>query len=161
MMRLMFYWGPGDLITKTIRLLTGGPYSHVELQFSDGHRFFSSGHGLLRGSHMVDDHKVYDRWWDKVTIKSTAAQEADAEGFAFMMVGFPFDWRGMFSFLVPFFKRNHQGQYCSSLVLEILQKALHLYPGVQTKLSPNGLYRLFIYNPSREVSLDATDEDVG
>ena len=44
-MRLVFYRGPGDLVTKTIRLVTHGPYSHVELQFSTGKRFFASGHG--------------------------------------------------------------------------------------------------------------------
>jgi len=159
MMKLVFYWGPGDLVTKVIRLLTAGPYSHVELQFSDGNRFFSSGHGLLQGSHMVRDHKIYDKWWDTVFLRSTRKQEADAERFAFCLIGLPFDWRGMISFLVPYFKRDHHGQYCSSLVLEILQKALHLYPGVQTKLSPNGLYRLFIYHPEREVTLDVSGAD--
>jgi hypothetical protein len=38
MMRLLFYWGRGDLVTKLSRLLTHGPCSHVELQFTDGTR---------------------------------------------------------------------------------------------------------------------------
>lgn len=39
MIKLMFYWGPGDFVTRLIRRLTGGPYSHVEMQFTDGCRF--------------------------------------------------------------------------------------------------------------------------
>ena len=155
-MKLVFYWGPGDLVTKVIRMLTRGPYSHVELQFTDGTRFFSSGHGLLQGSHMVRDHRVYDHWWDTVFLRSTVKQEAAAERFAFLLVGFPFDWKGLISFLVPYFKRNRRGKYCSSLVLEILQKSLHLYPGCRMKLSPNGLYRLFIEDPTREVTVDVS-----
>ena len=58
-MRLVFYRGPGDLITRIIRLLTYGPYSHVELQFTNGDRFFSSGHGEYQGVHIVGDSKVY------------------------------------------------------------------------------------------------------
>ena len=156
MMKLMFYWGPGDIVTKAIRLITAGPYSHVELQFPNGNRFFSSGHGLHLGSHMLQDHRIYGPGWDAVYIKATKEQVLDAEGWAFMMAGHPFDWKGMVSFLFPFFKRHHRGRYCSSMVLEILQRTLHLYPGVEPKLSPNGLYRLFIHNPDRNVTLDVS-----
>jgi hypothetical protein len=158
MMRLLFYWGPGNLVTKIIRLLTDGPYSHVELQFTDGERFFSSGHGPLQGSHMEMDHKIYGRWWDVIWLVSTPKQEAAAERYAFLLVGFPFDWRGMLSFLVPRWRREKKGGYCSSMIMQILQKSLHLYPNACLKSDPNGLYRLFIEHPDRRVSLDITSQ---
>ena len=160
MMKLAFYFGPGDMVTKIIRAITDGPYSHVELQFSDGTRFFSSGHGLLTGSHMERDHKQYDRWWDFVWLRSSIKQEQRAERFAFLLVGLPFDWKSLFSYFIPGFKRDHQGGYCSSLVLTILQKSLHLYPNVHMKTSPNGLYHLFANDPDRELIIDVPDDPV-
>jgi hypothetical protein len=151
MMKLVFYWGPGDLVTKVIRLLTNGPYSHVELQFTDGCRFFASGHGLLQGSQMVCDKKVYDHWWDKIFLPATTGQEKAAEAYAFTLVGMPFDWRGMVSFLLPFVSRKRAGIYCSSVVLDVLQQRLHLFPQAQLKVSPNGLYRLFMRDPERVI----------
>src|ERR1700683_4817449 len=108
MMKLEFYYGPGDLVTETIRLLTRGPYSHVELQFTDGCRFFSSGHGALQGVHMVRDKKVYSQLWDSILIPATKAQENAAQRKAFHLIGSPFDWRGMISFLFPFFERHRK-----------------------------------------------------
>jgi hypothetical protein len=35
-MKLVSYRGPGDLMTRIIRLQTDGPYNHVELQFTKG-----------------------------------------------------------------------------------------------------------------------------
>jgi hypothetical protein len=144
MIKLVFYRGPGDLVTKIIHLLTMGPYSHVELQFSDGCRFFSSGHGIYQGSHMICDHKVYDHWWDALFLSVTKEQEDQAEAFCFHLIGIPFDWRGMVSFLIPLFDRRRKSKFCSSIVLDVLQRSLHMFPGVQLKTSPNGLYRLFL-----------------
>jgi len=144
MIKLMFYYGPGDRITTTIRLLTGGPYSHVELQFTDGCRFFSSGHGIYKGCHMICDRKVYDRDWDQVLIPATREQEKAAEKCTFQHIGIPFDWFGMGSFLVPFLDRFRKPLYCSSLVLDVLQQSLHMFPDARPGISPNGLHRLFL-----------------
>jgi len=144
MMKLLFYYGPGDRITRAIRLLTGGPYSHVELQFTDGCRFFSSGHGEHTGCHMICDRKVYDRYWDQVLIPATREQEKAAEKYTFHMIGLPFDFGGLARFLVPFLDRNRRRNYCSSLVLEVLQRNLHLFPKAGLRISPNGLHRLFV-----------------
>jgi len=144
MMKLMFYYGPGDLVTKIIRLVTRGPYSHVELQFTDGCRFFASGHGIFTGTHMICDRKIYGTNWDEILIPATWEQEKAVERFTFHLIGFPFDWRGMISFLLPFFDRRREAKYCSSIVLDVLQHGLHMFPEAQLKISPNGLYRLFI-----------------
>ncbi len=152
-MRLMFYFGPGDLVTKLIRLITQGPYSHVELQFTNGWRFFSSGHGLYLGVHMHCDHKVYDEWWECVEIPATQEEEDAALQFAFQYIGLPFDWRGMFGFLFPFLdRRRRKAKYCSSVILDVLQNSMQMLPGHELKVSPNGLYRLL----SAEQPIEAT-----
>jgi hypothetical protein len=160
MMKLIFYYGPGNLVTKIIRLLTHGPYSHVELQFTDGCRFFSSGHGLHTGGHMICDRKVYDQYWDQVLIPATYEQEKAAERFIFHLIGFPFDWRGMIGFLIPFFDRRRKAKYCSSIILEVLQQSLHMFPGIELKISPNGLYRLFVSRHPLLISAPAPEEAV-
>lgn len=141
-MKLMFYHGPGDLVTKLIRCITNGPYSHVELQFRNGWRFFSSGHGLYLGVHMHCDHKAYDEWWEEVEIPATQEEEDHALRFAFQYIGLPFDWRGMFGFLLPFVHRRRKATYCSSIILDVLQSSLQMFPDRGLKVSPNCLYRL-------------------
>ncbi len=149
----MFYYGPGDLVTKLIRLITQGPYSHVELQFTNGWRFFSSGHGLYLGVHMHRDHKVYDEWWECVEIPATQEEEDAALQFAFQYIGLPFDWRGMFGFLLPFLdRRRRKAKYCSSVILDVLQNSMQMLTGHELKVSPNGLYRLL----SAEQAIEAT-----
>jgi hypothetical protein len=144
MMKLMFYWGPGDWVSNVIRFVTRGPYSHVEIQFTDGCRFFSSGHGLYTGVRMINDRKVYDKYWDQVLIPATELQERAAQRFIFHLLGFPFDLRAMIYFLIPFLERRKRSRYCSAVVLDVLQESLGMFPGVHAKISPNGLHRLFV-----------------
>jgi hypothetical protein len=155
MMKLLFYHGPGDWVGKAIRFLTQGPYSHVELQFTDGCRFFASGHGKYTGTHMICDRKVYDADWDQVLIPATEQQEEAAEKYISHLTGFPFDFRGMIGFVVPFLDCRRKARYCSAVVLDVLQRALHMFPGVQLKTSPNGLHRLFLSKHSLVISAPA------
>jgi hypothetical protein len=143
MMRLMFYRGPGDKITRLIRLLTNGPYSHVELQFTGGRRFFTSGHGIFVGAHMLRDHKIYGPLWDTILIPATREQEYAAQRVAFGLIGIPFDMRGMIRFILPRGSMR-KGKYCSAVVLDVLQRGLHMFPEQNGKISPNGLHRLFL-----------------
>jgi hypothetical protein len=143
MMKLMFYRGPGNIVTKIIRVYTRGPYSHVELQFTNGTRFFTSGHGVLQGAHMVRDHRMYGPLWDSILIPATQEQEDAAQRFAFALIGIPFDLRGLFRFLLPGRSRR-KGKYCSAVILDVLQKSLRMFSGVQSKISPNELHRLFL-----------------
>jgi hypothetical protein len=144
MIKLMFYHGPGDMVTRTIRRFTLGPYSHVELQFTDGCRFFSSGHGIHLGTHMIRDRKIYDRLWDTVLLPTTEEQERKAERYIFHLIGSPFDWRGIAAFLVPILGRRRKPRYCSSVILDVLQQSLHMFPGLGLRISPNGFYRLIV-----------------
>jgi len=45
--------------------------------------------------------------------------------------------------------------------LDVLQRSLHMFPGVQLKTSPNGLHRLFIAEHALLVSAPAREEDFG
>jgi hypothetical protein len=144
LIKLLFYFGPGNRVTGIIRRLTSGPYSHVEMQFTDGTRFFSSGHGIHTGCHMICDRKLYDEHWDLVLVPATWEQEKAAEKYAFHMIGIPFDFRGMAGFVLPFFGRRRKPRYCSSLVLDVLQQSLRMFPGIGLRISPNGLHRLFL-----------------
>jgi hypothetical protein len=160
MMKLLFYYGPGDWVTKAIRFLTHGPYSHVELQFTDGCRFFASGHGKYTGTHLICDRKVYDSDWDQVLIPATEEQEAAAERYIFNLVGYPFDFRGMIGFMIPFLDYRRKAKYCSAIVLDVLQRALHMFPGVRLKTSPNDLHRLFVTDHALLVSAPAPADPV-
>jgi hypothetical protein len=144
MMKLMFYRGPGDIVTKIIRMYTSGPYSHVELQFSNGRRFFASGHGVFQGTHMVRDHKTYGPLWDAVLVPATQEQEDAAQRYAFALIGKPFGVRDLFRFLLPGSSRR-RGKYCSAVVMDVLQNELHMFSEVKSyKVSPNGIHRLFL-----------------
>jgi len=142
-MRLVFYRGPGDLITRIIRLLTYGPYSHVELQFTNGDRFFSSGHGEYQGVNIVGDSKVYGPLWDSIIIPVTHEQEEVLERSANPLVGSPFDLKCMLQFILPWRSCLHP-TYCSAIILDLLQSTLHMFPQINLKISPNGLYRIFL-----------------
>jgi len=143
MMKLMFYRGPGNIITRIIRFLTRGPYSHVEMQFTNGRRFFASGHGVFQGSNMIHDHRIYNSSWDSVLIPATEEQEKSVQRYAFSLIGTPFDMNGMVRFTLPGGARRKY-RYCSAVIMEVLQNALHMFPGESLKISPNGLHRLFL-----------------
>ena len=96
-------------------------------------------------------------FWDQILIPATQEQENAAERFSFHLIGVPFDWRGMISFLLPFFDRRRKAKFCSSIVLDVLQQSLHMFPGVQLKTSPNGLHRLFISEHALVVSAPVPD----
>lgn len=139
-MRLAFFRGSGDWITKAIRLLTRGPYSHVELVFSDGARFSASGR-VPAGVWFT--HEPHGSDWDFLCIPATPDQERIARTFAAVLEGSAFQWRGLFRFLFPFVgdaPKSHW--YCSELVLYVLQRCFGLLEEVPLKISPNKLYRV-------------------
>ena len=158
-MRLVFYRGPGDLMTRIIRVLTNGPYSHVELQFTNGKRFFSSGHGEYQGVHIVNDKKIYGPLWDSVVIPATEEQEGAAEQFTSHLVGLPFDLKCMIEFVLPW-RSCRKPEYCSAIILDVLQNGLHMFPEVDLKISPNGLYRIFLSCHSTLVYSSVPDDAI-
>jgi hypothetical protein len=93
---------------------------------------------------MICDRKLYGPFWDQVLIPATQEQEDEAARFLLHLIGIPFDWRGLLTFMIPFFDSHRKAAYCSSVVLDVLQQSLHMFPGAQAKVSPNGLHRLFV-----------------
>ncbi len=139
-MRLAFYRGPGDWITRTIRLLTRGPYSHVELVFSDGARFSASGRVP---SGVRFEHEPHGAGWDFLLLPASPEQERVARVFCQVLAGSPFKWRGLYRFLCPWLGDGPNSDwYCSELTLWVLQRCFGLLPGERLKCSPNKLYRL-------------------
>lgn len=137
---LAFYRGPGDWITWLIRLVTFGPFSHVELVFSDGVGFSASGRdGCVRFSRVegLEDEKR----WALVPLEISREDELRLRVFCRRYLRLPFDWNGVLSFLLPW-KRSDRGRwYCTELVLLVLQQELGLFIDVHRRLSPNDLYR--------------------
>lgn len=139
-MKLAFYKGPGDWITKAIRVLTRGPYSHVELVFTDGVRFAASGR-MPKGVHFR--YTPHGEGWDYIAIAASPDQERVARTFASVLVGSPFKWKGVFRFLCPLLGDGPNSHwYCSELILWMLQRCFGMFEGVPLKISPNGLYTL-------------------
>jgi len=138
--RLAFYRGPGDWITRTIRVLTRGPYSHVEIVFSDGVRFSASGR-MPAGVRF--DHERHGEGWDYLSIPATPEQERIARTFAAVLEGSAFKWRGLYRFIAPWLGDGPNSDwYCSELALWMLQRCFGMFEGVPLKISPNALYRL-------------------
>jgi hypothetical protein len=99
--------------------------------------------GEYQGVKIVDDKKVYGPFWDSIIIPATEEQERSAEQFTSHLVGQPFDWKCMIQFVIPW-NSCRDPKYCSAIILEVLQHGLHMFPGVNLKISPNGLYRIFL-----------------
>jgi hypothetical protein len=48
----------------------------------------------------------------------------------------------MIQFMLPWNSCKNPS-YCSAIILDVLQNGLHMFPGPNLKISPNGLYRIF------------------
>ena len=139
-MRLAFYRGPGDWITRTIRVLTRGPYSHVEIVFTDGARFSASGRAP---SGVRFNREPHGEGWDFLCIPATPHQERVARCFCAVLEGSAFKWRGLYRFIFPLLGDGPNSDwYCSELVLWVLQRCFGYLKGVKLKIHPNQLHRL-------------------
>lgn len=139
-MKLAFYKGAGDWITRTIRVLTRGPYSHVELVFTDGARFAASGRAPAG---VWFTHEPHGEGWDFLCLPATPDQERIARSFCAVLEGSAFKRRGLYRFVCPFLGDGPNSDwYCSELVLWMLQRCFGYFDGVKLKIHPNRLYRL-------------------
>lgn len=120
-------------------MLTNGPYSHVELVFSDGRCFSASGHdGVARW-------KVQDlsTAWDFVSIPGvTVEQETTAAAFVDPLHGTRFDYMAIYSFVLPFLPDDPARWYCSELCLVVLQQCCGLLKCLDKKIHPNRLFKI-------------------
>jgi len=142
--QLAFYFGPGDALTSIIRSVTGGPFSHVELVFSDRRCFSSSGRRGIGGEGGVRwvSKALDEGWWLVELPEVTPAQEAAAVAMANSFVGLPFDWFGLVDFVIPIFPKRKDRWYCSEICLLVIQDCFEMLPGVSRKIHPNKLFNL-------------------
>ena len=90
-MWIAFYRGPGDWITRFIRRGTRGPYSHVELVFSDLTSFGASGR-----ENCVRFQRIKSfRHWDLISLPLSADQERTLRVACEELAGLGFDWLGL------------------------------------------------------------------
>lgn len=115
MMQLAFYKGRTRLFDRAVQWWTRGPYSHVELVFSDGRAASAS---TRDGGVRIK----YIKWnlesWDFITVNG---DETLAKKWFEDHTGEKYDYIGLFGFLWRPYKDNKRRWFCSEAVLEALQ----------------------------------------
>jgi len=142
-LHLAFYKAKGTWLNRAVRMVTGSPYSHVELVFGEGEAppCFSSDSralGLVRFRKMDLPGDV----WDLVEFKVTGEQYIKMMEFAVLEVDRPYDVLGVLRFVVPWIPAAKGAWFCSALVTATMQ-AGGRFPWVDpSRVSPGGLYEL-------------------
>ena len=139
-MKLWFYKASkGNITDKTIAWWTKGPYSHVELVFSDGECFTSSNRdGGVRFKVIPPSDN-----WDVVTLPMDF-NEAEVKSYCNQFLGYKYDLLGCLGLAIGDPKlRDKKRWYCSEIVINVLNHFTDLkFPG---QLSPNRFYDQTIY----------------
>ncbi len=152
-MHLAFYRGEGDAITWAIRTLTGSPYSHVAILFSDSRAAECTGKPCWRSTGVrwrsepwetPSDKSTGD--WDLVPVRATAAQERRVRWFVDAHLGQRFSWRGVLSFLAPRLTgkvedvgaNSQTGWICTTFAMSAMRSA-GLLADVPINLCPGSL----------------------
>jgi hypothetical protein len=145
MIKLAFYKGwRGDWIDKLISIWTMGPYSHVELIFSDGMSFSSS----IRDDGTRFKNIIYDDKWDIIEL-NFPFDEIKMREFCESQNDKPYDLLGVF--FSAGLKLNLQDKnkwFCTeiigySLYLGGLNDILKHFKFF-SRVTPNNLYKYFI-----------------
>lgn len=134
MITLAMYKGPAPTLLRRIvhRLIcwrTRGPYSHVEL-VKDGYLGFSA--SFLDGGVRRKAIDFNTGRWDMVTVPG---DEAKAVAWFDAHMGAPYDWFGLFGWVIPWRVSYRKWWFCSEAVAE----AIGMPQSWRT--SPNDLYR--------------------
>ena len=136
-MKLAFYRGRyGTLADWAIILWTMGLYSHVELVFSNGTSFSSSGRdGGARFAEIGYSHKER---WEFVKLDIDGEEEKEIWNECKRLIGKKYDWLGIFFHqFLPLNTQDDDKWWCSEIVAYIL--------GILPfRISPNKLYNAVI-----------------
>lgn len=143
-MKLAFYKATNEnLFGKAIAWWTKGPYSHVELVFSNGMSFSSSSRDGGTRWKRID---YSDGKWDLVEIPVNAVDEARIARWCDSVCGAKYDWDGIFGFVIPFWRQHANDWFCSEVCTAALQR-VGLLSGVNpASTSPSKLY--WLSNPN-------------
>jgi uncharacterized protein YycO len=139
-MQIAFFKGSGKFYDKLIRIFTFGPYSHVELIFSNGLWFSSS--SLDNGVRYTVHTNMED--WTIFDINITCEEEVRIKQWCDIQVGAEYDFLGIFRYYIPFCQQSPDKWFCSEICLEALQRIGWFQTGPSWHMgrSPNHLYRL-------------------
>lgn len=139
-----------SLFDKAIRLNTGSPITHVELEFPDG-QCWSSIDGV--GVRFVNSESLKldaPGEWLSLSVDLTVKQLSDVRDFALSQLGKKYDWAGILGFVLPWGCHDDNDLFCSEACLRALQ-VFGDFPGVKAwTISPARLYAML--SPSGKVS---------
>jgi len=125
------------IFDKLIAWYTGGAYSHVELIIGSIMYSSSSRDGGVR----CKTHSFDSDVWDYIQIEVDNITEILL--FYSLTENAKYDWLGVFRFLNPIIKQNHEKYFCSEWVTNALQRVNKQMLKVKPEnISPNGLYKL-------------------
>lgn len=132
--------GISGLFDKLVRTVTKGPYSHCELIFPDGIAYGSSlQDGGCRFKQIVFDQDK----WDFIELpKLSPACISWIERFCIAELGSPYDFPGVFRFLLPRIRESKQSWFCSEIVCAALQEGGLLLGINAWQVHPSKLYEL-------------------
>ena len=136
-MNIIFYKATfGTLNDKIISLLTGGQFSHVELQFSDKNCFSASTREGYTRFKEID----LQQNWQIVPLPCDEAKETIIRNWCETQIGIPCDWWGIIGINLPILQ-NRNKWFCSELCCQALKLGEIIPNNVTNKISPNDLYR--------------------
>lgn len=141
MVRLAFYKHKGNLFDALIRFWTRGPYSHVELVFSDGEWFSASPREKTARFKRITPKSGH---WDFVDLPMSAELEALIRQWCRdKALGHKYDWLGIVcTQIMPFGWQDKTRWFCSEVCLAALQW-VGLYGDKKPHwVHPNGLHKI-------------------
>lgn len=135
-MKILFYKAKyGNYTDRVISLWTKGPYSHTELQFSDGICFSSS---LWDGGTRFKNINIKPERWDSIELD--IKNEYKIRSFCESQVKLPYDLRGIFGLAIKVKLAEKKKWFCSEICCYALNLA-GILVGVDPNISPNLLYK--------------------
>jgi len=139
--KVIFYKGDGNIVDKTIRWWTDGPFSHCEIYIPEDEKSYSS--SGMDGGCRSRKHTPNDNW-EEVEI------DVDIElvhQFFNETVGTEYDFLGAFGFVLPFKDRSDRW-FCSEWCSNILKISgdKRMWKTEPSTLSPNDFYKLIKEN---------------
>lgn len=155
-MEVLCYKRRRGWLDTLIRWWTWGPYSHVELRFSDGMCFSSSWLkqpvkggwsicGLTAGTRFKWMLRLKPRSWDRFKVVATPEQEQAAREWCQKHRGLSYDLLGVLGFVLFKNLDDPKCWYCSEICARALTEAgIFRFP---KKLSPNFMARIMRLHP--------------
>lgn len=145
MVKLAFYKGQGHKLSESvtdtlIRWWTKGPYSHVEMIFSDNYWFSNS--PRLKKTRLGPVEFSPEKW-DFIELSLSDEQEKVVRAWAERQVGTSYDWLGIFFTQVLHWGISDDDKwFCSELIVAALQQVGYFPALKPADIHPNRLWKI-------------------